>query len=338
MLMSVLCINSGAADLTSAQLSEQKLRKADINSNGTFDLDDAQKLLKAAAGIEADNVEKYDIDSDGYTSVQDAILVLRQAAGTGSVLTDEEAIELFNAKLNNVKNRETGLPGFTKETTAKCSSMKITQKVEASGFASLVAGQLACTDMEYDKYVEKMVNLLQTSKPTPEEQANINALKQSAIDYKKAQTETEIGKVGDYVSHFLYFPRDAKNTASEITTNDISSIVCELKNGTIVYTVKLPNKSYTSLTAYNQNTYAKVMNVVDFDDGNSTLKKANLNNGLIVLVTDATTGAMKTVTYSYDYYSEVAAPTQSQSDSQFGSVKIDMTTKTTASIVEKVTF
>lgn len=342
MLMSIFCITAGAeeaTELTAVEKNELKLRRADADGNGTYSTTDVQVLLKAAAGTAEDKAE-YDVDSDGATSVKDALAVLRQVAGIDPLLTTEETVELFNAKVNNVKTRDTGLPGFTKTITATCSSMKITQDVDATGLAAIVAGNMSCTDLEYDKYVDKMVTMMESSgNLSDEDKENIAAMKQSAIEYRKPQTETEIADAGVYVDHFLYFPRRAKNTASEITVNDIASATYTLSDGNIIYTLRLPNKRYTSLTAYQANIYAKVMNVVEFDeDDGSKLNSVELKNGTIVITTDAATGAMKTANYSYSYYSDVSAPTQTQSDSSLGSVTINLKTKTTATIAESVVF
>lgn len=342
MLMSIFCITAGAEDtteLTSAQKSELKLRRADANGDGTYNTGDVQTLLKAAAGTIANKAE-YDLNLDGATSIEDALAVLREVAGIKPILSNDEAIELFNAKVNNVKNRDTGLPGFEKTITATCSSMKITQTVEATGFAALVTGNMSCTDLEYDKYVDKMVGMMENSGGlSAEDQANVNAMKQSAKDYRKPQTDTEVAEAGDYVDHFLYFPRDARNTASEITATDISSISYTMKDGKITYTLRLPDKKYTSNTAYQANIYAKVMNVVEFDeDDGSKVNSVELKNGIVTITTDAATGAMKTADYSYGYYSDVSAPTQTQTDSALGSITIKLKTKTTASVSESVVF
>ena len=341
MLLSVLCVTASAEDaveLTSVEKSELLLRNADANGDGSYSTEDVRVLLKAAAGTAAD-ADSYDLNSDGITSLEDAIMLLKHTTNIEPLLSNEEAVELFNAKLNNVKNRETGLPGFEKTTTSTCNSIKITQEVTATGFASLVAGQLACTDLEYDKYVDKMANLMDSGDLDADTAESLEAMKQSAKEYRNPQTETVTGEAGSYIDHFIDFPRDAMNTASEITTADISSITYTLADGDIVFTLKLPNKTYTSFSAFEANSYAKVMNVVEYDeDDGSTLKKIDLKNGTVVMRFDYLTGAMKKVNYSYNYYSEVAAPEQVQSDSDYGSIKIKMTTKTTASFTESVVF
>lgn len=341
MLMSALCVSASAeetTELTAVEKSEIMLRNADADGNGTYSTEDVRVLLKAAAGTAAD-ADTYDVNSDGVTSVEDAIAVMREVMGVEPLLSDDEAVALFNAKVNNVKNREAGLPGFTKTITATCNSMKITQEVEATGLAAIVAGQLACTDLEYDKYVDKMVGLMSSSNMSAEDKENLEAMKQSAKDYRKPQTETETAKAGNYVDHFISFPRDGKNTASEITTADISSISYTMSNDNIVFTLKLPNKTYRTLTAFEANTYAKVMNVVEFDeDDGSKLNQVDLKNGKVEITFDAKTGAMKKADYFYNYYSDISAPAQSQSDESFGDVTVKLKTKTTATITESVVF
>lgn len=341
MLMSVLCVSAGAeeaTELTAAEKNEILLRNADTNGDGSYSTDDVKLLLKAAAGT-GEGKESFDINSDGVTSLEDAIMLLKHTSNIEPLLSNEEAVELFNAKVNGVKNRDKGLPGFKKTVTATCNSMKITQEVEASGLAAILAGQMSCTDLEYDKYVDKMVGLMSSSDMTAEEKENIEAMKQSAVEYKKPQTETVTAVAGDYVDHFLEFPRDAMNTASELSTADITSISYTMSNGNIVFTVKLPSETYTSLAAYEANPYAKVMNVVEFDeDDGSKLNRVELKNGKVEIKFDVQTGAMKSANYSYNYYSDISAPKQSQSDSNFGTVTVKLKTKTTATITESIVF
>lgn len=341
-IMSVLCVSVSAeeaTELTAAEKNEILLRNADTNGDGFYSTADVTVLLKAAAGT-GDDKDSFDVNSDGVTSLEDAIMLLKHTSGIEPLLSNEEAVELFNAKLNAVKNRDTGLPGFEKTITATCNSMKITQEVEGTSLAvSLLAGQMSCTDLEYDKYVDKMVALMGSGNLSAEDKENIEAMKQSAKDYKKPQTEIVEAVAGDYVDHFLDFPRDAMNTASEITTADISSVSYTMSGGNIVFTLKLPNKSYTSLSAYNANPYAKVMNVVEFDeDDGSKVNRVELKNGTVVVKFDSQTGAMKNANYSYNYYSDVSAPEQSQTDSKFGTVTVKLKTKTTATVTESVVF
>lgn len=337
-IMSVLCVSVSAeeaTELTAAEKNEILLRNADANGDGFYSTADVTVLLKAAAGT-GDDKDSFDVNSDGVTSLEDAIMLLKHTSGIEPLLSNEEAVELFNAKLNAVK---TDKPGFQKTTTATCNSMKITQDVQASGLASLVAGQMACTDLEYDKYVDKMVGFMGSGNISAEAKENIEAMKQSAKDYKKPQTEVVEAEAGVYGDHFIKFPRYASNTASEITTADISSVSYTMSGGNIVFTLKLPNKSYTSLSAYNANPYAKVMNVVEFDESDgSKVNRVELKNGTVVVKFDSQTGAMKNVNYSYSYYSDISAPEQSQSDSDFGTVTVKLKTKTTATVTESVVF
>ncbi len=342
MIMSVFCVNVSAEEaieLTPEEKSEIKLRNADVDSNGTYSTEDVRLLLQAAAGTGEDKAS-YDIDSDGCTSVEDALAVLREISNVESLLTDAEAVALMNAKLNNVKTRGTGLPGFEKTITATCNSMKITQTVTASNvFLQPMIKDMNCTDLEYDKYVEKMVDMMGSGKLTESEKQNIEAMKKSAKEYRLPQTEKVIAKPENYVDHFLNFPRDTKNTSSEITTADIASIDYVMEAGNIKFTLMMPSKRYTSFAAYATNTYAKIMNVVEFDNDDGTrLNSVTLNNGSVVMKFNAQTGAMVSADYSYSYVSDVSAPTQTQSNESMGSITVDMKTKTSATITEKVVF
>jgi hypothetical protein len=324
---------------TQAELIEMKLRAADVNKDGSYSTEDASAVLKAAAGIIPEN-ENYDVNLDSNVSVKDAIKMLRIISGVEKIITDEEALTLFNSKLNACKSDE---PGFTKTSTATCYSMKITQSVKASNaLIGAMLKDMEFTDLEYDKYVDKMVAMMGSGdKLTEAEKQQIADMKKSAEDYRKPQVQTYTAEKGSYYSHYRHFPREYKNVASELLITDISSISYTMVNGNICFIVKLPKSTYT--TNYpsddSQTPYGRVFNLVDFtsSDG-SKINSLVFNNGKITMYFDAVTGAMKTVDYSYDYSSSIKAPTQTQSDSSIGTVTIDVTTKTNASIKEEIVF
>ena len=125
-LLLVLCIaigifgvNATAADDAVADAAMAKLQKLDIDSNGSISTADASMYLKAAAGIIDTTEIDYDFDADGSVSVLDAQKVLRVVAGVDSPISQEEALALFNGKLNSVK---TVRPGFQKTETIQCPS------------------------------------------------------------------------------------------------------------------------------------------------------------------------------------------------------------------------
>ncbi len=327
------------AEPTEAELIEMKLRAADVNQDGSYSTEDAAVVLKAAAGILPEN-ESYDVNSDNNVTIKDAIKMLRILSGVESIITDEEALTLFNSKLNACKTEE---PGFTKTSTATCYSMKISQSVKASNaLIGAMLKDMVFTDLEYDKYVDKMVAMMGSSDNlTASEKQQIADMKKSAEDYRKPQIQTYDVEQGSYYSHYRHFPREYKNIASELVLSDISSISYTMVNGNICFIVKLPKMTYASNYPADdsQTPYGRVFNLVDFSvsDG-SKINSLVFNNGKITMYFDAVTGEMKTVDYYYDYTSNIKAPTQTQSDSSIGTVTIDVTTKTSASIKEEIVF
>lgn len=337
MLFSVLGVSVSAATtetLTAEQKTEMKIKRADVNADGVYDTTDAKMLLKAAAGIYKPN-NKYDVNLDGATSISDALLVLKQASGIAPVVSKAELVKLFNKKLNDIKN---DTPGFKKTSTATCQSMKITQKVTATGFAAIAASSLSCTDLEYDQYVEKMTSMFESAGLSAEEQANIDAMKKSAEDYRKPQSKTYTAAKDDYYDHYKLFPREFKNTASEVTASEVSSVTFSAVDGTIVYTLRMPVKTYTESTFPSDPTtssYGKIFNLVNVrETEGSTINSLEFKNGKVVMTTDAATGEVKKVVYYYDYSSNIQAPRQTQTESGLGTITIDVTTKTKANIKE----
>ena len=342
MLLSAFNISAGAATadtLTDAQKVELKIKRADVNSDGVYDTTDAKMLLKAAAGIYTSN-DKYDINLDGVTSISDALASLKQASGIKPIVSKAELLKMFNQKLNNVKN---DTPGFKKTSTATCQSMKITQKIDASNFlVQAVLKDMEYTDLEYDQYVAKMVAMMESAELSEEEKENIEAMKKSAQDYRKPQTQTFTAEKGDYYDHYKLFPREFKNTASEVTYSDIATLTYSVADGKIVYTLTMPVKSYTESSFPSDpatSSYGKLFNLVNArETEGSKITKLEFKNGKVVMTTNANTGTVEKVVYSYDYYSDIKAPTQTQNDSSLGTVTINVSTKTKANIKETVVF
>lgn len=343
-LMSCLVLGAGAteATLTAEEINLLKIQRADANSNGKYDTDDALKILSAAMGtIEED--EKYDVDSDGAVSVRDALVALKAAAGTSPV-TNEELFNILNAKLNSVKNDE---KGFTRTATATCTSMKITQTAEFSNKAlgALMGDSMSCDNLEYNAYVEKMTGMLDEDKMTEEEIANKNAMEESAATYRQPKTETYIAAADNYYDHYKLFPREYKNIASELTYAEIStsgSVVYSMTGGKITITLRMPKCTYTTATFPDDpdtTPYGKIFNLVSLETSEgSTVKNAEFKNGKVTLVMDSATGEIQTVDYYYDYYSNVAAPEQVMTDATLGTITINMSTKTNANIKEHFEF
>ncbi len=325
---------------TEAELIEMKLRKADANKDGCYSTEDASEILRVAAGI-LPSGENYDIDEDGNTTAKDAIKMLRILSGVESIITDEEALTLFNSKLNSCKTDE---PGFTKTSTATCYSMKITQSVTASNaLIGAMLKDMEFTDLEYDKYVDKMIAMMGSEdKLTASEKQQIADMRESAETYREPQVQVNEAEAGSYYAHYRYFPREYKNEASELRLSDISSITYTMVGGNICFIVKLPKMTYTSnypVDDDSQTPYGRVFNLVDFSSSNgSKINSLVFNNGKITMYFDAVTGAMKTVDYYHDYSSNISAPPQTQTDSSIGTVTVNVTTKTNASIKEEIVF
>ena len=137
------------AELTTAQVNLAKIVKSDVNKDGSCDVNDVSEVLRAAIGINAAG-DAYDIDSNGYTSTEDALALLKHLSGIEMLVSDEELLDIVNEKLNGVK---TEMPGFSRYSTAKCTSMKVTQKFTAVGtmenILNMALAEMNYTDLEY---------------------------------------------------------------------------------------------------------------------------------------------------------------------------------------------
>ena len=364
MIMSAFCINVSAeeaVELSPVEKSEIKLRNADADRDGTYSISDVQLLLKAAAGTGEDKAE-YDINSDGYTSVEDALAVLREATGVKPLLTDAEALELANAKLNGVKVEK---PGFDCVSTAQCTSMKITQKITAEGtMAGLITGLLKdmnYTDLEYDKYVDKMVAQLESSKDSIRKDKNLTeaqkqaelaevdrqiaAMEKSGDTYKDVDRAEKTVVAGNINGHKNYFPVAGQvEVSSSLTLADIEKITYTVIDNEITFDIVMKDYSYTNSTYPKTSAgladlpYGKVFNLPYLrGESGSTLIKADYKNGNVKVILDKDTAEITTAAYSYDYFSNIKAPVQSNSQDGL-TLKVEMSTKMNATVNETFTF
>ncbi len=269
--MAITAGAEGEVSLTPEQVTLAKLVKADTDNNGTCNTADVQKILRAAVGIEADG-EATDLDSNGYTSTEDALVLLKHLSGVAPIVSDAELLDIVNAKLNAVKTEK---PGFTGVSTAQCTSMKVTQKFDAVGSGLLdkllIAAlnteltKMSYTDLEYDKYVTKMVEQLDSSKDAirkdttltqaqkdkeiAEIDEEIVAMRKSAATYKDADIANKTVDALNANGHRNYFPRSGESTVSSaLKLSDIDRVTYSISNGEITLNVLMKKNTYNNST------------------------------------------------------------------------------------------
>ncbi len=92
MAFSCVCVNVSAEDVL----------LGDVDGDGTVTTEDAQRVLKMAAGIVAAKPGIADMNSDGNVSVEDAIAVLFEATNIGGVvLPDKNGENFLSDRANN---------------------------------------------------------------------------------------------------------------------------------------------------------------------------------------------------------------------------------------------
>ncbi len=321
-------------ELTTAEKSLLKVQSIDADGDGDYSTGDASEFLKAAAGIvENSDGEQYDVDGDGVVSVIDAQKVLKIVSGIDPVLTQEEALELFNNNINSVKSVR---PGFEKEATVVCPSIKITTM-------NAPISDMNVTDLEFDKYVDKIVKLMNTF---PYNVALDDAMKaqlaEMKVQAKEAYEPQVTTKTVDKFSnaHYSYFPVNNLGWSSKLTMSDISSISCTVADGNIVYTINMPTNTYigdeypTGTAGFSKRqalSYGKAFNIPAFDESDgSTVNKVIFKDGVIVLKEDVKTGDTISADYAYSYVVDVTGAPQEDSD-------LVMKTVTTSNISENYT-
>ncbi len=327
MMLSIASVSVSAVDvegLTTGEKALLTIQRADVNGDAKYSTDDVSLILKAAAGIiKIENEEYYDLDLDGYVSVKDAQLMLEVVTGVGKLITDEEALESFNTIINGVKTKK---PGFNRTSTLVCPSVKIT----TSGFP-LIAASLNVTNMEYKDYVNKMASLMGDS-------ADVDELKQSAVEIYKPQTETKTIAAASN-SHYTYFPVNNLGWSSKLTVSDIKSITYTVSDGCIIYTVKMGDYTYgkgqypsgsKGFSDRQKLPYGKIFNIPALSEDDSTVvNSVQLKNGTVVLKADLATGNVVSVDYSYSYVTDVSSTNTS------GNYTINMKTVTSTNVTEK---
>lgn len=326
MMLSIASVSVNAAnveDLTAGERALLIMQRADVNGDQVYSTDDVSIILKAAAGIiEIENEEFYDIDLDGYVSVRDAQLMLEVVSGVGDLVSDEDALEAFNSLLNGVKSKK---PGFTRTMTVVNPSAKVT----SSGYP-LILNSLNVKNMEFRDYIEKAAKLLGD---TPE----ADELRATATEFYKAQTETKTVAASSN-SHYTYFPVNNLGWSSRLTMSDISSISYEIKDGCMVFTVKLGSYTYTG-SQYPTGTsgfserqklpYGKIFNIPALgSDESATVRAVQLKNGVVVLKADLATGKIVSVDYSYSYVTDILTRNTEEN------YTIDMEMVTTTNVTE----
>lgn len=327
MMLSIASVSVSAVDvegLTTGEKALLTIQRADVNGDAKYSTDDVSLILKAAAGIiKIENEEYYDLDLDGYVSVKDAQLMLEVVTGVGKLITDEEALESFNTIINGVKTKK---PGFNRTSTLVCPSVKIT----TSGFP-IIAGSLNVTNMEYKDYVNRMVSLMGDS-------ADVDELKQSAVEIYKPQTETKTIAASSN-SHYTYFPVNNLGWSSKLTVSDIKSITYTVSDGCIIYTVKMGDYTYgkgqypsgsKGFSDRQKLPYGKIFNIPALSEDDETIvNSVQLKNGTVVLKADLATGNVVSVDYSYSYVTDVSSTNTS------GNYTINMKTVTSTNVTEK---
>ena len=330
-MFSVSAFTVSASNLTAAENSLLKIQVLDCDGDGTYTTDDAATFLKAAAGIiDTTDEAKYDLNGDGTVSVADAQKALRVVSGIEPVLTDAEALELFNAKINTVK---TVKPGFEKTATVVCPSIKVTT-------IDSPIKEMNVTDLDFDKYVDKLVKVMNTPPYSliidEKTKAELKEMQTQAKDVYKPKTVTKtVSKTSN--AHFTYFPVDNLGWSSKLTINDVASVTCTIAGGSIIYTVNMDSYNYvgdeypTGAAGFSKRQalpYGKIFNIPSFDESDgSTVNKVSFKDGVIVLKVDFITGDVLSTDYAYTYEVDVTGAKQAESS-------MIMKTKTTANVTE----
>ncbi len=311
----------------------KKMQNLDADKDGSYTTGDVSAVLKAAAGIvESDDYSCYDINGDDYVSIADAKATLDAVTGITPVVTDEEILTVFNERSNSVKGT---LPGFKKTETVDCSSILITTK-------NAPVSDLNVTNLEYDKYVSKLVKVM-NSFPynlalNDEMRAELKKMEASAKAAYEPQTrkKTILSGAAWMNDHYSIYPISGFMDSSRLKYDDVKTISYDMINGSIKIDITMGNYSYSGsqypdsidLAGKIKLPYGRVFNLPTFDSDEGTVEKIDLKNGKISLKFDYLDCHVEESDYSYNYTASVKAAKDPDSD-------LEMTTTTSASFTEE---
>ena len=339
------CIIFSALSVSSyaSYTSEEVTLNFDYNGDGVVNLADARTVLRVLANLEAPKDGMiYDLtgNGDGLT-LEDVKKVIGIVTGIDADVSEcaEFNLALFKAELNNVKKER---PGFTKTSTAQCSSMLVTTK-------NAPVDELNVTNMEFSEYTEKSckymedlidkMGILISKDQEKEMRAQIAELRKQAKEMYEPQTTEKT--VNRFSNHAYYFPINSNLNSCLLTIDDIKSIVCYEEDGYIIREVTMNDDTYVgdefptgpegSSQRLKTVSYAKVFNIPDFDETEGTKKTSNLNkvifkDGKIISKVDKISGLPVSVEYSYSYIADVSTIPEKDENGKDG-IQMDSVTK-----------
>ncbi len=334
-LMSVMSISVSATDDVTTLTEEEKaflvMRRADIDKDGEYSTKDASMLLRAAAGIVESN-DEYDLNLDGIVSLDDAQKMLRVSANLEAIASKDVLFDIFDTKLNSVKKVK---PGFDRAVTMVCPSIKVT----TTGAPDDRLNVSNMEYKNYVNTLVNVMNSFPYNTMLDDEmKKELELMKKSAVDVYKPQTETKsIAATSN--SHYTNFPVDNLGWSCNLSVDEVKTISQTVADGTIQITITLDNYTYeknktpyptgsAGFSARQKLPYGKIFNIpaLDETDG-SVVNSMELKNGKVVLKLDVETGDIVAVDYGYSYTSSITSPKSEESS-------LVMKTVTTSNITE----
>ncbi len=338
LLLTVCMLTSVCAFGVSAALTPGDVASGfDYNGDGDVNVLDAREVLRISSGIKAPVEGKnYDLDGDGYITYNDVKKVLYVAAGIDVEIVEnqEYSLGLFKTELNNIKDVR---PGFTKESTVHCTSMKVTTTNAPSQFPGLNV-----TDVEFSKYVEILEDEVGLLGAIGSVGDMIDEMKAQATELYKPQVSDKTVAARS-TSHYTEFPVNKLGYSCYLTIDDIASIR-SYEDGDYFYREVTMNTDtyigdeYPTGTAgfkdrWQTISYGKVFNIPELSESDgSVVNSVTFKDGKIVSKIDKLTGMPVEIDYKFTYIADVSAPVEVDDKGNEG---IKMKTKATITTTEK---
>ncbi len=302
-LVTVMLFSVTAFCVPANALIDTSILYGDANGDGAVDTEDAQIVLKAAAGLEsikdAQAFERCDVNGDGYVTIYDARQILRNCAGlstiqptgaegyagfqgNGIIGSSVDAVNAFNAYLNNIKIQ---MPGFTRS-----------EMVEIKGFSianvTLSGITMGNTASSVTKAIEEMI--VKESEPDAVQQS----LKGTNCDNAmSAETETYVSRLkeGEVLGV----------TVTEDKATAVMTITVALADGELDNISQTAFDDVFNTDILRENADTVVANVFGANAGSDGMRKT-VKNCVLTAQIDRGTGEVISYTTEYEIDTYIA--------------------------------
>lgn len=332
LLMSFTALFAHGIDTTGftpEQLVALKLSLGDTDGDAVITTSDARQTLRFAAELdlpEDDETEfRAAVTGGEHCTTTDARLILRAAAGLEGIainLTADEIMTYYNSMMTRVKTTK---PGFTRDVTAVCPSIKTTLPNSDSysilGLNYTEPTELSQISSDIDALLKKYDLLLKVYMGNDEYtkfQSDWAAQKESMANMYKPQQETRTVEPSSSY-HYSVFPLKGLTNGGLADGAEVTACKLTRLNKSYIIEFTVPEYSCTDLpVSMAEISYGKIFDVPSrssFIKQDITLNSLVFRNGKVKCTVDIATSSVVLVEHYYEYVYDF---TQEYTDEETG--------------------